>query len=400
MNVSIGSSSKMFYLKFLMLMLFFCSVKILFAVDQKKISRNDLIRLVKTYPKVMGLILKSHQFYANEDLGYKAICPICWCSSYPYNIQYGSVKVSNKKLIDVVISCFNKGKYELGYMIILNVLESVSITYIYRFCEYAREMNKRGGKLTQSLENFNKLLYIIQRVFHYEIISTEPIDFLKNIYKEYESKHQENGYINLDNDYRNDLLDIMNIIEFKINFVDLGTCEQFAEEIPLEKLESVQLSEILNAINLLFKANVEIETETDKLDCDEGSCIVCMETLILDDSIYSFVPCGHTGCCEDCIYKIKTCPLCRLEYKYIIEVNAVMPSYIFGNNVWDKISRSTLEKKKAQCVNCMELIELMEPVKKFIVFPCGHGLYCHKCISQQNCVICEEKTNYFMPIYI
>ena len=59
---------------------------------------------------------------------------------------------------------------------------------------------------------------------------------------------------------------------------------------------------------------IDVLSETLKIkvfeDIDANDCAICM----VNEKCISIVPCGHYYTCESCTYKLKTCPICRINF--------------------------------------------------------------------------------------
>ena len=73
-----------------------------------------------------------------------------------------------------------------------------------------------------------------------------------------------------------------------------------------------------NIQNLIFiiKNNIK-ETYLIKYSNSKKYCCVCFSDIKQN---YALNPCGHTGICEMCIPKLKSCPICRAEIKSYIKI--------------------------------------------------------------------------------
>ncbi|XP_050521289.1 uncharacterized protein LOC126894371 isoform X2 [Daktulosphaira vitifoliae] len=356
-----------------------------YVVNLKNITMNDLVLLKIDYKNIMGLQLKDHLFYSRLNMD-KMVCPIPWSHTGHYDeIIYGKIEIANKSLSRVVHACFLNGKYSLGYAIILNTIESIGITYIYRFCEFAREMNRRQIILTNYYNDFSEILYLLRVIFNREWISLDPYECLIIVYKKHKSKYTNFEFNNLDEDYRSDLFSCMESMKIKINFVDVESPLRPLENLSNEELFILWQNDKQNIIKLynLDKGYLFYLKNMDG-DRAENSCIVCMNPEYMVKKIYSFVPCGHSWCCNNCLHKIDKCPLCRQNYSNYQVMKVITPSISYAKIDREKIPRSLIGQENMRCINCLRLIKDAVPKNKYIVIPCGHGWYCNDCAIRES----------------
>ncbi|XP_050521666.1 uncharacterized protein LOC126894586 isoform X2 [Daktulosphaira vitifoliae] len=338
----------------------------------------------------MELYLKNHPFYANEMLDKnRMICPLPWSHTGNYrNIYYKDTKIENRRLFDIVNTCLSNRKYSLGYAIILNTIESIGITYIYRFCDFAREMNNRQAILTKYYSEFNEILVRLIMKFNRDCISLDSYECLIIVYKKHMSKYTNFEFNNLDEDYRSDLLNCMESMKFKINFVDAESQLEPLENLSKKKLFILWQNYVQNIINI--DNNNFFLKSIDGIKA-KNPCYVCKNPGNMVINKYSFLPCGHGWCCLYCLKTIDKCPFCQQNYSNFQVINIMTPSLSYSKNDQANIRSSIIDSENSRCLDCFRLIKEVVPNTKYIIVPCGHGWYCNDCSMRYSCIVCDKK---------
>ncbi|XP_050521297.1 uncharacterized protein LOC126894375 isoform X2 [Daktulosphaira vitifoliae] len=339
-------------------------------------------------------MLKFRRLSMNE-----VVCPLPWShEDNSEEITYGEIEVANKSLSDVVDACLLNGNYTLGYAIVLNAIESMGITYFYRFCEFAREMNKRGATIIEYLKEFDIISPLIVSKFNREWISSESYECILIVYKKYGNKYKDYKFNNVDEEYRSDLLSCMDLVKDKLYFVKTESHIELTNN--FSKEESIQIyKNNVQYISKLIKLTYSVLKSV--IQGENGSsCIVCMQYGGMVNEIYSFIPCGHGWCCDKCIILMEKCPICRQNFTDIQNFNILTPGSLLSKNYRLLKSICIFDREGARCVSCLSKINDVNPPKKYVMIPCGHGWYCNKCSSQINCIVCNNKVENEMCVYL
>ncbi|XP_050521303.1 uncharacterized protein LOC126894376 [Daktulosphaira vitifoliae] len=369
--------------------LIMCFIQIIhqsICVDLNNITHEDVKTLEMEYPNIMRVILKYHPYYIKQINGIK-YCPLPW--SHTLNneeVAYEGIEIINKTLIEVVNNCVAYKKYILGYAIILNAIESMGFTYMYRFCEFAIEINKKGAPITDYLEDFGRILAKLVPILNREIISTESYECILNVYKIHENK-----YNNVDEDYRNDLLTCMNLINDKVHFLT----EPYKESMNNMSINQLKATHIYNNGIIHDLLILKIDFPSFKhLTGDENqtSCTICKKNIGMFSEIHIFLPCGHGWCCRYCFQLMTKCPDCHQEITCTQDIHIQIPTKIIGKGYRNLWPRCVLDGREARCIECRSQIKDVNPSNRHVMRPCGHGWYCNNCISIKNCSACDWNT--------
>lgn len=230
----------------------FFFIKLLSAFNPKEITLEKLDRLKTEYNNFMGLTLNNHLYYANMNgkSRYNFVgCPNAADTERKYSrLFYPNISVDNQNLSTVIDSCKKFPRYDLAYGIILNVIESTALTYIYRFCSFAIEMNERYLNLGYILIQFEELLFSIKLVFEKELISTDPIYCVMDTFNFYHRAFPKNDYGRLYKNYTNKLLMCMNGMEKKLNFIKLDTYNNNFKNIRDHHIKPLQKISLFNGM--------------------------------------------------------------------------------------------------------------------------------------------------------
>ncbi|XP_050521295.1 uncharacterized protein LOC126894374 [Daktulosphaira vitifoliae] len=358
-------------------------------VDLSNITCKDLKELKKDYKHIMGLKLKDHSYYRSLKMD-KMVCPVPWSRLVSHKeVPYENIDIIDRSLSDMVDQCLNYEHCALGYAIILNVVESMGITYIYRFCEFAREMNKKGATISNQLKQFSGNLTKLISIFNRDWISSDSYECILDVYKNHKS--EEYNFNEENENYRNDLLGCMHLMKDKVHFVNEPRVESM-NNMSINKLRITQRYDN-NIISMLINLDSYYPfLKNITGDIYQSSCTFCENKKLSGqvDNIHFFIPCGHGWCCETCSEKIKTCHVCYETITRTQELNIITPASIIETAYRYLMPRCVFDQREARCISCFKQIKDVQPSKKYIKIPCGHGWYCNNCISQNGCLACNE----------
>ncbi|XP_050527024.1 uncharacterized protein LOC126897457 isoform X2 [Daktulosphaira vitifoliae] len=425
------------------------------CVNLNNITLTDIKTLQNEYPNIMRVMLKDHPYYifSYNELKY---CPVHFshlvdCERVPYE----GIEIKDSILEYVVDDCIRYKRYDLGYAIIVNAIESLGFTYMYQFCEFAIEMNKKGANISNFLKIFSKNLKSkIMPIFNKEWISPEPYECILNVYKEHKHKYENYEFNKVDEKYMSDLLICKNLMKDKVHFLSKPP-EKSMNNMSEQNLISIQMNnntiiqELLTIGSGPFKDITGYKYETSCLgDTDHHSGKI--------GKIHIFLPCGHGWSCENCIVLNEQCPVCHQQITGTQGIHIDTPASIVNNdqtlctgcttmrysgtvsvihiflcghgwscgycNVLNKQCpvchqpitgtqvihietpasivenglvilqpRCVLDGREARCISCHSQIKDVNPPNKYVMRPCGHGWYCSKCIDSANCTKCRSE---------
>ncbi|XP_050521293.1 uncharacterized protein LOC126894372 isoform X3 [Daktulosphaira vitifoliae] len=356
-------------------------------VDLNNITFQHLETLRMEYRNIMQDILQNHPYYIKRKNGVK-YCPVPYSHAVDNEeVPYEGIEIINRELKYVVKNCVYEKKYALAYIIILNAIESIGLTYMYRFCEFAIEMNKKGASISDHLKEFsNNLHYKIIPIFNREWISPIPYDCILNVYKKHERNHENYKFTNVDEVYMSDLLDCKNLMKEKVNFIS-----EFKNNITMDDLVMTQDYNNINIKRLLpndfsgFKRIVGYKNQTLCTGCTDMRYSGTVRV------IHIFLPCRHGWSCQYCNVLNNQCPVCheRITGTQVIQIET--PTRIIKKGFLSLQPRCFFDGREARCISCRSQIKDVNPPNKYVMIPCGHGWYCSICIDSAICTKCETK---------
>ncbi|XP_050521286.1 uncharacterized protein LOC126894370 isoform X2 [Daktulosphaira vitifoliae] len=341
-------------------------------VDLTNIKHADVQILQREFPKIMNVSLKEHPYYMKSNNGVM-VCPVPYSHVVDYaEVPYEGIEIIDRRLEDVVYNCVAEKKYSLAYIIILNAIESIGVTYIYQFCEFAIEMNKLGADISFYLDQFSENLSELVIIFNKEWISLEPYECILNVYKKHEHKYKNYEFNNVDDEYMSDLLSCKNLMTDKVYFLT-EPAEILMNNMTIDNLIMTQthndtiIKDALPSHIPAFKNITGYKYQTLCTGCRKlshsGNIVV----------IYIFLPCGHGWSCRYCSVVMKQCPVC---HQPITDFTSLPP-------------RCFLDGREARCISCRNQIKYVDPPSKHVMIPCGDGWYCSKCIDNNSCTLCD-----------
>ncbi|XP_050547826.1 uncharacterized protein LOC126909447 [Daktulosphaira vitifoliae] len=299
----------MFLNKLKLVFFFIQTINQSICVDLNNITREDIQTLEMEYPNIHQVILQQHPYYIqsrNEVL----FCPLPYShvvddEDIPYE---EGLEIINKTLTLVVSRCVNKKNYKLAYTIFLNAIESMVFTFMYRFCEFAIEMNEQLAEISFYLKNFSGKLAELIPIINREWISPEPHECILDVYKNHKSKEFKFNKFNIN--YKNALLNCMKLMEDKVHFL---------KEPNNISMNNMAVSDLERYCNMsynfieyrLFLAHNSTLFKYITGDIYQRKCFGCNKYSSGDSGIYFFSPCGHGWSCERCVKKIEACPVCN-----------------------------------------------------------------------------------------
>ncbi|XP_050521281.1 uncharacterized protein LOC126894368 isoform X2 [Daktulosphaira vitifoliae] len=343
------------------------------CVDLNHITHADIQTLEREFPNIMKITLQNHPYYIKSNNGVM-VCPIPYSQAVDNEeVPYKGILIENEILENVVNECVNNHFYTLAYIIILNAIESMGFTYMYRFCEFAIEMNKKRANIFDELEDFSEHLEELILIFNRELFSPEPYECILEVYKKHKHNHKKYKFKKVDRKYRKDLLSCMKLMKDKVHFLAEPRVESI-NTMSINELEeySDNNNKVLrNGLSLWSQISNYKYVIGDKNQSFCGRCNRLCSGMV--DTIFIFVPCGHGWCCDLCYSLVKKCPVCHQD---ITNYLTVQPKCV-------------LHRREARCISCFKKIQNMNPPNKHVMSPCGHGWYCSKCIDNANCTECN-----------
>ncbi|XP_050521272.1 uncharacterized protein LOC126894363 isoform X1 [Daktulosphaira vitifoliae] len=378
--------------KWILIIRFIQTINQSICVDLNNITVEDIDTLESEYEDMKCVKLIEHPYYI-KSRNEENFCPVPWshavdCEEVPYE----GIEIVNKSLTDVVQRCRSKKKFKLAYTIYLNAIESIVFTFMYRFCEFAIEMNKRCAEISFYLKLFSEKLTELIPIINREWISPKPHECILDVYKKYEKKNNKYKFKRENENYRNDLLGCMNLMKDKVHFLR----EPKNETINEMTISNLVCYNNMNYDNIVEYLTLEEYSPTLKDitgDKNQTSCIICKT----EHSgniwvIYFFSPCGHGWCCNECVGKIEACPVCN-ELITSTQKLDIRTSVSIVKKVYESLPpRCILDGREARCIKCRSQIkDDVHHSNRHIMIPCGHGWYCENCIEDKKCLICKHK---------
>ncbi|XP_050521305.1 uncharacterized protein LOC126894378 [Daktulosphaira vitifoliae] len=340
------------------------------------------------------VILVEHPYYIKSHDG-DNFCPVPYDHVVQYNeISYEGIEIINKTLEAVVCNCVAKEKYKLAYTIFLNAIESMAFTYMYLFCEFAIEMNKKHAEISFNLKIFSEKLAQLIPIINKEWISPEPYECILDVYKNHKS--EEYNFNELNRNYRNALLNCMKLMEDKVHFL------KEPEKVLMKEMNKNELKDYHNMSYSIICYHLTLAQYSPPYkyitgDIYQIACAKCNrkhDNSVLNWKIYFFSPCGHGWSCERCVKKIEACPVCNELITSTQDLN-IETSVSIVPEVYEPLPpRCILDGREARCVMCRSQVtddDDDELSKSYIMIPCGHGWYCEDCIENKKCSICLQK---------
>ncbi|XP_050521279.1 uncharacterized protein LOC126894366 [Daktulosphaira vitifoliae] len=363
------------------------------CVDLNNITYEDINTLEREYPNFHHVYLEQHPHYIKSHDG-ENFCPVPYSHAVEENeIPYEGIEIINRKLKYVVMNCVDKENYKLAYTIFLNAIESMIFTFMYRFCECAIEMNKRGAEISFNLKVFSNKLTVLIPIINREWISPEPYECILDVYKKYEKKNNKYKFKkeNENEDYRNDLLGCMNLMKDKVHFL------REPDNLSTNEMNVNELEEYLNKNDNVINYQLTFTQFSPYFKCITGdkyqtSCITCNGEHSDISSIYVFAPCGHGWRSKYCKSELTKCPACHEEVTNNQHLNIATFVSIVTKEYNPLPPRCIMDERKIRCVLCRnQIIDDVHNSKRHIMIPCGHGWYCSKCIKEKKCSLCSKK---------
>ncbi|XP_050547855.1 uncharacterized protein LOC126909474 isoform X2 [Daktulosphaira vitifoliae] len=303
----------MFLNKLKLVFFFIQTINQSICVDLNNITHEDIETLKMEYPNIHYVILQQHPYYIqskNEVL----FCPLPYShvvddEDIPYE---EGLEIINKTLTLVVSRCVNKKNYKLAYTIFLNAIESMVFTFMYRFCEFAIEMNKQCAEISFYLENFSEKLAELIPKINREWISPEPHECILDVYKNHKSKEFKFNKININ--YKNALLNCMKLMENKVHFLkEPNNISMNNMDVKANVLDVTNTVAVIREYTFFHHVDMAGHVKVYEplpprciLDGREARCIKCRSQVTDDDDdelskSYIMIPCGHGWYCENCI---------------------------------------------------------------------------------------------------
>ncbi|XP_050521278.1 uncharacterized protein LOC126894365 isoform X2 [Daktulosphaira vitifoliae] len=288
--------------KWKLILFFIQTINQSICVDLNNITFEDVDTLQKEYPYMNEVILKQHPYYIkSHDEGNFCPVPYSHLVDYP-EISYGGIKIIDRSLQDVVSNCVAEKKYKLAYTIFLNAIESMAFTYMYRFCEFAIEMNKKRNDISFYLKEIGGILAELIPIINREWISPEPYECILDVYENHKS--EENKFIKVNTNYRNALLSCMKLMKDKVHFLR-DPKKVTMNEMAINQLKDYHhmsylvISDHLTLINAPYYKDITG-------DLYQTSCTSCKKNNTgTTNEIYILSPCGHGWCCDWCSSKFR-----------------------------------------------------------------------------------------------
>ncbi|XP_050521294.1 uncharacterized protein LOC126894372 isoform X4 [Daktulosphaira vitifoliae] len=348
-------------------------------VDLNNITEQNVQTLQRDYQNIMQRTIQNQPYYIKQNNGVMYY-PVPYSHAVNYTeVPYEGIGIINRKLNEVVNNCVYEKKYALAYIIILNAIESIGLTYMYRFCEFAIEMNKKGASISYHLKQFSKnLRYKIVPIFNREWISPIPYDCMLNVYKKHECNHENYKFTNVDEVYMSDLLDCKNLMKDKINLIREPRVKSInniiIDELTKTQEDNDEMIKLLLPDGFGDKDIIGYKNQTFCPGCNKiwSSGVI--------DVICIFLSCGHGWSCECCSENMTQCPVCHEEITGTQDIHIKTPTRIMKK-----------DGREARCMSCHIQINDVDPPTKHVVIPCGHGWYCSQCIDNfTNCILCDQ----------
>ncbi|XP_050521283.1 uncharacterized protein LOC126894369 [Daktulosphaira vitifoliae] len=381
-----------------LIILFIQTINQSICVDLNNITHADIQTLKREYPNIFNAKLQQHSYYIiskNEVL----YCPVPYSHEVDNEeVPYEGIEIINRKLEEVVDNCVYEEKYALAYIIILNAIERMGLTYMYRFCEFAIEMNKKGTNIFDYLEGFSEHLAKLIRIFNREMISLKPYECILDVYIKHKPNHKNCKFNKVDKKYREDLLSCMELMKDKVHFLAEPRVESM-NTMSIDKLVEYNNNNtriILDGLRLVlyfpdYKIIIGVKNQT--------SCTICgREYSGIIQIIYIFSPCGHGWCCNTCADKIVACPVCNELTTGTQKLSIQTPTSIVEKEHWPLSPRCILDGREIRCLKCRSQIKDANPSNRHVMRPCGHGWYCRKCAKKKNCSLCIHKATGYLRV--
>ncbi|XP_050521275.1 uncharacterized protein LOC126894363 isoform X4 [Daktulosphaira vitifoliae] len=378
--------------KWKLIIIFIQTINQSICVDLNNITEKDLDKLQMEYRDMNHVILVEHPYYIKSHDG-ENFCPVPYSHPVDYTeVPYEGIEIINITLEAVVKRCTYKKKYKLAYTIFLNAIESMAFTYMYRFCEFARAMNKRGAEISFYLKLFSDKLTELIPIINREWISPEPYECILDVYKKYEKKNNKYKFKKENGIYRRDLFNCMELIKNKLNFL------KEPHEVSMKYMSIRKLKNYHNLNNQVIRGRLALEQHCSGYkditgDKYQSYCTRCKrEHIGTTYEIYIVAPCGHGWCCEWCSRQLTECPVCHQDIKSFQVLN-IETSVSIVTEMYEPIQpRCAIDRRKVRCVRCRShIIDDDDHSNRHIMIPCGHGWYCSKCIKEKKCSLCPRE---------
>ncbi|XP_050521274.1 uncharacterized protein LOC126894363 isoform X3 [Daktulosphaira vitifoliae] len=378
--------------KWILIIRFIQTINQSICVDLNNITVEDIDTLESEYEDMKCVKLIEHPYYI-KSRNEENFCPVPWshavdCEEVPYE----GIEIVNKSLTDVVQRCRSKKKFKLAYTIYLNAIESIVFTFMYRFCEFAIEMNKRCAEISFYLKLFSDKLTELIPIINREWISPEPYECILDVYKKYEKKNNKYKFKKENGIYRRDLFNCMELIKNKLNFL------KEPHEVSMKYMSIRKLKNYHNLNNQVIRGRLALEQHCSGYkditgDKYQSYCTRCKrEHIGTTYEIYIVAPCGHGWCCEWCSRQLTECPVCHQDIKSFQVLNIETSVSIVTEKYWNLQTRCAIDRRKVRCVRCRShIIDDDDHSNRHIMIPCGHGWYCSKCIKENKCSLCPRE---------
>ncbi|XP_050521308.1 uncharacterized protein LOC126894379 isoform X2 [Daktulosphaira vitifoliae] len=235
--------------KWKLIIIFIQTINQSICVDLNNITEKDVDKLQMEYRDMNYVIFVKHPYYIKSH-DEENFCPVPYSHVVDYaEISYEGIELIDRSLMIVVYNCVAEKKYKLAYMIFLNAIESMAFTYMYRFCEFAIEMNKRCAEISFYLKVFSDKLTELIPIINREWISPEPYECILDVYENHKSEKYK---FNEENEnYRNDLLGCMNLMKDKVNFLREAKNETI-NEMTISKLDRYHNMNYQTKLHVLY----------------------------------------------------------------------------------------------------------------------------------------------------
>ncbi|XP_050520349.1 uncharacterized protein LOC126893866 [Daktulosphaira vitifoliae] len=387
----------MFLNKLKLVFFFIQTINQSICVDLNNITREDIQTLEMEYKDMKFVKLMDHPYYIksrNED----NFCPVPYSHLVDYHdISFEGINIINRSLQDVVYICVIEKKYKLAYTIFLNAIESMAITYMYRFCEFAIEMNKKHSEISFYLKVLSDTLAELIPIINREWISPDPYECILDVYNSHKSEEYKFNEVNTN--YRNALLSCMELMKDKVHFL------KEPKKVTMNELTVNQLKQYQDMSNRVISGHLTLKSGPTYKDITgdlyQTSCTSCKEENTgTTNEIYILSPCGHGWCCELCINKFRRgklskCPVCFQKIRSTQELDIQTSVSIVTEKYVPLQARCILDEREARCIKCRSQVtddnDDDELSKSYIMIPCGHGWYCENCIKHEKCSKCKQK---------
>ncbi|XP_050521282.1 uncharacterized protein LOC126894368 isoform X3 [Daktulosphaira vitifoliae] len=298
------------------------------CVDLNHITHADIQTLEREFPNIMKITLQNHPYYIKSNNGVM-VCPIPYSQAVDNEeVPYKGILIENEILENVVNECVNNHFYTLAYIIILNAIESMGFTYMYRFCEFAIEMNKKRANIFDELEDFSEHLEELILIFNRELFSPEPYECILEVYKKHKHNHKKYKFKKVDRKYRKDLLSCMKLMKDKVHFLaeprvesintmSINELEEYSDNNNKVLRNGLSLwSQISNYKYVIGDKNYLTVQPKCVLHRREARCISCFKKIqnMNPPNKHVMSPCGHGWYCSKCIDNAN-CTECNLIIK-------------------------------------------------------------------------------------